>query len=42
MGGGLPPECTVDADCIGAGLPDATCVVQDEIGITACAQICTP
>jgi len=42
MGGGLPPACTTDADCVKAGLPQGLCLMEEETGLTGCAQICMP
>jgi hypothetical protein len=42
MGGGLPPPCTTDADCVKAGLPKGLCLMEEETGLTGCAQICMP
>lgn len=36
----LPPGCTTDADCAAAGLPEATCVAEDETGLNGCLQTC--
>lgn len=38
----LPPECTTDADCIAAGLPEGLCLSEEETGLNGCVQICTP
>lgn len=43
MGGmDLPPECTTDADCVAAGLPEGLCLSEEETGLNGCVQICTP
>jgi hypothetical protein len=38
----LPPECTTDADCIAAGLPEGLCLSEEETGLNGCVQVCTP
>jgi hypothetical protein len=37
-----PVSCMTDAECVAAGLPKGTCVVEEETGLTGCVQTCTP